>query len=225
MVVLIPTITQSFCVIMNNTNYISPSKITKQFDITSGTLRNWAEQGKIRYLQPNKKRIYNIKDIEKIFGISSDIIKQTIVLYARVSSYHQKEDLDRQIKVLQKDYPDARVIKDIGSGLNWKRPGFRALLELINEGTVKQVVVTYKDRLCRFGFELFEWILQKAAVKLVVLSKVHDPRDPSTELSEDLLSIINIFVAKNNGLRAGQFRRNRALAEDKQCDQIQVKSE
>jgi putative resolvase len=193
---------------MDLDNYISPSKLTKQFDITSGTLRLWAEQGKIKFLRPNNgRRIYNIKDIERIFGVQHiESTKQTII-YARVSSHHQKEDLERQIELLQREFPNGKVIKDIGSGLNWKRPGFRSLLELIHKGSVKEIVVTYKDRLCRFGFELFEWVLQKASVKLLVFSKSNDTRDPTKELSEDLLSIVNIFVAKNNGLRAGQLRR------------------
>jgi putative resolvase len=117
---------------MNNDNYISPHKLTKQFNVTSGTLRRWAEQGKIKYLRPNKngRRIYNIEDVKKIFGITENTQDKKTICYARVSSNHQKEDLDRQIKYLKDAYPDATIIKDIGSGLNWKRPGFNSILEL-----------------------------------------------------------------------------------------------
>lgn len=194
---------------MNADNYINPAQIKKQFSITSNTLRTWTNQGKIRSIRPNgTRRIYNATDIQTFFGIQQPI-NTTIVCYARVSSQHQKEDLDRQVKFLQSEYPNTRVFKDIGSGLNWKRPGFTALLEAVHKGDVGTVVVTYKDRLCRFGNELVEWIFKKANVKLVVLSKGDDEKNPSKELSDDLLAITTVFVARNNGLRAGHFKRER----------------
>lgn len=208
---------------MESSKYISPSKITKQFDITSGTLRQWAEDGKIRFLRPNNgRRIYNVDDIAKIFGRQPESASKKTVLYARVSSSGQKEDLERQIEILQKEYPnkkDTLLIKDVASGLNWNRPGFSFLLELVHKGDVEQVVVTYKDRLCRFGYELVEWILKKASVKLLVLGSSPATEDPSRELSEDLLTIVNVFVAKNNGLRAGQLRKLRQSKEDNQRNQ------
>ena len=202
---------------MNSDNYISPSKITKQFDITSGTLRNWAEQGKIRYLRPNnKRRIYNIKDIINILGITSTEITKKTILYARVSSSHQKEDLTRQIELLKNNYPEATVIKDVGSGLNWKRQGFNSLLEQIYKGDISTVVVTYRDRICRFGFELVEWIFNKASVKLVVLGRDTITENASSELAEDLLAVTTVFVAKNNGIRAGKLRKLRIEQERKE---------
>lgn len=203
---------------MNNDKYISPHALTKQFNITSGTLRNWAEAGKIRYLRPNHtgRRIYNIEDVKKIFGIVQSDNDKKCICYARVSSNHQKEDLERQITFLKNAYPDATIIKDIGSGLNWKRPGFNSILEQVNSGTVSQVVVSYRDRLCRFGYELVEWIFKKANVKLVVLNESPTEKDLSRELSEDLLAITTIFVAKNNGLRAGIYKRQRKKQKEEQ---------
>jgi predicted site-specific integrase-resolvase len=123
---------------MNNEQYISPSRITSQFDITSGTLRRWAEEKKIRFLRPNgTRRIYNIEDIKKILGIKEHVsTTYNTVCYARVSSNHQKEDLERQIIVLKSKYPNAKIIKDIGSGLNWNRQGFNSILEQVHSGTI-----------------------------------------------------------------------------------------
>ena len=196
---------------MNNDKYISPNKLYKQFNITSGTLRHWAEAGKIRYLRPNQtgKRIYNIEDIKKILGITNTDTDKKRICYARVSSNHQKEDLERQVEFLKKAYPEAIIIKDIGSGLNWKRPGFISILEQVHSGTVSEVVVSYKDRLCRFGSELVEWIFKKADVKLLVLNESIREKDLSRELSDDLLAITTVFVAKNNGIRAGIYKRQR----------------
>lgn len=213
---------------MNDEQYISPAKIKRQFDITSCSLRRWAEQGKIRCLRPNTgsvrggRRVYNVEDIKRILGVES--VRGTdkdIVCYARVSSDHQKEDLKRQIDVLKDAYPNARIISDIGSGLNWKRKGFNSLLESIHTGSIHTIVVTYKDRLCRFGFELFEWIIKKAAVKLVVINQSTDHEDISRELADDLLSITTVFVARNNGLRSGQYRRQRKVKETQETTETE----
>jgi predicted site-specific integrase-resolvase len=201
---------------MDNTKYISPSKISKQFDISSGTLRNWAEAGKIDYLRPNgSRRVYNVEDVARIFGSESKETNKKTYLYARVSSSHQKEDLERQATLLQENYPDGILIKDVGSGISWKRPGMRRLLEHVHAGDVETIVVTYRDRICRFGFELIDWIFKKAAVKLVVLGQ-DTKSDRTNELAEDLLAITTVFVAKNNGLRAGKLRRLRSTQGSKE---------
>ena len=199
--------------------YISANKITKQFDITSNTLRRWADEGKIRCLRPNSdsarggKRVYNVEDINKFFGIETTIKPRKTICYARVSSSHQKEDLERQIEYLKEAYQEATIIKDIGSGLNWNRPGFKSILEQAYNGTIEKVVVAYKDRMCRFGLELVEWIFEKSNVKFVVLSKDAEEQDSSRELSDDLLAITTVFVAKNNGIRAAKYRKQRKEAE------------
>lgn len=206
---------------MDNELYISPVKLVKKFDITSGTLRRWAEEGKIRCLRPNAserggKRIYNVEDVKRIFGVQEVEPKKQRICYARVSSAHQKGDLERQVQLLQQEFPDHRIIQDIGSGLNWNRKGFKTLLEQIHQGDVEQVVVAYKDRLCRFGFELVEWIFKKSNVKLVVLNADINTEDMRRELSEDLLAITTVFVARNNGIRSAQYRKKRREQEQQE---------
>jgi predicted site-specific integrase-resolvase len=83
--------------------------------------------------------------------------KHTII-YARVSSSKQSQDLKRQEKYLKTKYPTAELKSDIGSGLNYKRTGFRAILQSLFKGNIKEVVVAHKDRFTRFGFEFFEWL-------------------------------------------------------------------
>ena len=205
---------------MNNNEqcYITPKKIKKQFDITSTTLRRWSEQGKIQCIRPNAsetnggKRIYNINDIKRILGLPDEvtIIEKKRICYARVSSNHQKGDLERQVKLLEEKYPNTTIIKDIGSGLNWKRQGLKSLLEQVHSNNVSEVVVTYRDRLCRFGYELLEWIFEKHNVKIMVLfSNSNDEINPSNELAEDLLAITTVFVARNNELRAAIYKKSK----------------
>jgi putative resolvase len=96
-------------------------------------------------------------------------------------------------------YPTFRVIKDIGSGLNFKRKGLLKLLELSNKGLVDEVIVASKDRLCRFGYDLIKWQFMQANVKLLVL----DTADKSKELefTEDILAILQVFACRWNRSR------------------------
>lgn len=199
---------------MNDDKFISPCKIKKKFDVTSNTLRTWAEKDQIRHIRIRDgkgKRLYNIEDVEKIFyGSKLPEQRKQVVCYARVSSNHQKGDLDRQIKLLQETYKEAEIISDIGSGLNFKRKGFQNLLDRIHNREIEKVVVAYKDRLCRFGFELVEWILKKSNTELVVLNQLSSSDESGTsELAEDLLSITTVFVARNNGNRSAKYRKQR----------------
>ena len=137
------------------------------------------------------------------------------IIYARVSSSHQKKagDLQRQIDDLAQVYPEHEVISDVGSGLNYKRRGFKAILDRVHQGMVDEVVVRHKDRLCRYGLELVEWILEKAGTRLVVLSQSADQEpDATRELADDLLAITTVFVARHNGQRSAENRRRRKRA-------------
>lgn len=199
---------------MNETNlFLSAFKIKKKFDITSNTLKVWAQQNLIRFIRTNNghgKRLYHLHDVEKMFGINQNSKSKKSISYTRVSSEHQKEDLNRQIELLKKLYPENDIISDIGSGLNFERKGFKTLLDKVYNGDISEVVVTYKDRLCRFGFELVEWIFKKHDVKLKILnSNTTDDKSSINELSEDLLSITTVFVARHNGIRSAQLKKQR----------------
>jgi putative resolvase len=183
----------------------------------------WAKEGKIRAIRlgdgPTSGHRYNEHDLKIHLGIRDEEVsggsnrRRLVVLYARVSSQKQKDsgDLDRQIELLKQEYPASdKIITDVASGLNFKRKGLLALLDLIEKGHVATVVVTDKDRLARFGVELIERAIKKHGATLHVVQRKedHDPSDPS-ELAEDLLAVCNFFVAKNNGLRAAALRRSR----------------
>ena len=146
--------------IMNNEEkYVRATIIRKIYDTSYTTLRRWSENGKIRFKRtPGGKRLYCIKDVQKYFngGKETKEKEKSRICYARVSSNHQKEDLGRQIEQFKTNYPNHEIISDIGSGLNWKRKGFTSLLDRILAGTIEEIVLTYKDRMCRFGYEIIE---------------------------------------------------------------------
>jgi putative resolvase len=182
--------------------------VKKKYAIHEATLRRWALQGKIGNSQmPGGKMLYNIHDVDELLGQKTQREPLRVAIcYARVSSEKQKADLERQKEDLHRDYPDHEVISDIGSGLNWKRRGFRSILDRVSKRSVSKVVVAHKDRLCRFAFELVEWFFKSYGTEIVV----HGRGESGTEeLAEDLLSVVNVFVARNNGRRAAENRRKR----------------
>ena len=133
--------------------------------------------------------------------------KQRIkICYCRVSTRSQKEDLERQVQFFQGEYPGYEIIKDIGSGLNSKRKGFNSILDSGIKGDLEEVVVTHRDRFCRFDFDIFERIIQEySGGKIVVLDKTET--SPEKELVNDLLSIITVFSARVHGLRSGGIKK------------------
>ena len=209
-------------------NKYKPAKYFQiQYGISSSTLRSWANKQLIE-IQRSKggKRFYSIDGFSQLYnnqhshGIQPKSIKlpnKINILYCRVSSAKQKHDLERQIQELQEAYPDHQIISDICSGINFKRPGLRSLLDKCYQGLVNEIVIMHKDRLARFGFDLLEFLFQKFGVKLVVLSTSSQAlqRSREQELSEDLLAIINVFVASNNGRRAAENRKRRREEEKK----------
>ena len=146
--------------------------------------------------------------------------QREVILYARVSSAAQRAHLDNQVDLLRSSYPNARVIRDIGSGVNFKRKGLQTLLERACQGLVSSVVVLDRDRLARFGADLIEHVLKQHDVTLHV--ERHDaaqrqPGDPN-ELADDLLAITTVFVASHHGRRAADNRRRRREARTDEID-------
>lgn len=173
--------------------YVKNKMAEKHYGVHANTLRRWANGNKIKYTRTtNGSRLYWIDEKEKN-------IERTSYIYVRVSSAKQKDDLERQVSFMVQQFPTHQVIQDIGSGLNFKRKGLRSLLERITNGTVQEIVVASKDRLCRFGFELIEQVCSLHDTKLVVLQS--DDKSKEEEFVEDLLSIIQVFCCRWNGKR------------------------
>ena len=174
--------------------YVPSRKACLELGVHANTLRRWADEGKIRYIRTaGGKRLYDCSSIEQNSSTKKNYC------YCRVSSSKQKDDLERQVSFMQSKYPDHTILRDVGSGLDFKRKQLHFLLEECAMGRVGEVVVAYRDRLCRFGFELLEWFLSKNSVKLVVLEQ--QELSPQQELVADLLSVITVFSCRVHGLR------------------------
>jgi len=196
-----------------DSKFVPARVIQKRYAIHERTLRNWADGGKLRHVRyhgDEGRRLYDYAHVRELLGdVEPTAAPEQCIVYARVSSAHQKEDLDRQCADLKQAFPTHELVCDIGSGLNFNRKGFKAILERSLSGMVKEVVVMHKDRLCRFGAELVEFILARSGTKLVVHGKEAGTNDTS-ELADDLLAVTTVFVARHNGLRSGANRRRRA---------------
>jgi len=200
-------------------SFVTTKAAKKALGVQEDALLNWAEEGLIPSIRtPGNHRRYNISEFIRLRGNTQakEVLQEKeSICYCRVSSHGQKEDLERQVNYMQERFPGYRIIRDIGSGINFKRRGLRAILELASKGHLSEVVVAYRDRLCRFAFELIEWVLSLHGVKLVVLNEDLEG-SKSGELAEDLLAIIHVFNCRIQGRRKYQGREEEDLQEQEE---------
>ena len=181
--------------------FISIQKAVKRYGISAQLLRRWDRENLIESTRtPGNVRLFNRYDLEKMLGIDRNDVKKKSYIYCRVSSDKQKNDLFRQEQYLRSLYPAHDIITDVGSGINFKRKGLQTILDRAIKGLIGEVVVAYKDRLARFGFDLIEYIIKKGGGRITVLDK-EEHKSSDTELAEDLLSIVHVFNCRQMGKR------------------------
>lgn len=193
--------------------YAPSRQACKRLGIHRNTLQKWANAGRIDTIRtPGGQRRY---DVDGFLGASAGV---KLVCYCRVSSAKQKDDLGRQVAVMQERFPRAEIVKDIGSGLNWKRKGLLALLERAVRGEKLEVVVAHRDRLARFGHEIVRWIIEQPGGKLVVLDQA--TLSPDVELGQDLCAIIHVFSCRINGRRKYKVKADQNISDDGAEDRV-----
>ena len=188
--------------------------------VTVQTMRNWDKKGLLKpdeYTRGGERRykLETLKNINKNIIFNNDNLKT--IAYARVSSHDQKDDLARQVQVLElycaKAGFDYEVIQDLGSGMNYYKKGLTRLLDMILEGKVKRLVLTHKDRLLRFGAELVFAICEAKNVEVVIINKGDENIRFEEELAKDVLEIITVFSARLYGSRS---KKNKKLLDSMQ---------
>ena len=173
-------------------------KAMKMTGLSANTLRKYADNGTIRASRiGNGQRLFDTSSFHQ--GWEEREEGKPIVCYCRVSSGKQRDDLARQVVFMRERFPGAEIIKDIGSGLNFKRKGLDSILRRLMQGDKFTLIVAHRDRLCRFGFDLIESMFDKNGGEIMVLDK--SELSPQRELVEDLLSIIHVFSCRLHGLR------------------------
>ena len=189
--------------------YFTINKFAKIVGVTPQTLRNWDKSGKLKphHTAENGYRYYSEEQLNQVLQIKPK--PRTIVGYCRVSSPKQKDDLERQVEnvklyLLAQGKP-FEIVSDVGSGINYKRKGLLELLDRITKNEVEKVVVLYKDRLSRFGFELIEYVASLHECKIEIIDNTQ--KTEQEELVEDLVQIITVFSCKLQGKRAHKARK------------------
>ncbi|MCE4621535.1 MAG: IS607 family transposase [Desulfurococcales archaeon] len=193
--------------------FLSPRDVCRILGVSYITLWRWIREGRINVVRsPSGRYLIPRSEIERLKGEEKRVERIRAVIYARVSSNKQKErgDLDGQVELLRK-YANERgyiivdVITDVGSGLKEERRGLRKLLKMIVDRRVDVVLITYRDRLTRFGFKYLQFFFEKHGVR--VEEVLREEREPLEELIEDFLSVIVSFAGKIYGKRSHRVKK------------------
>lgn len=191
--------------------FITPQQASELTGFHVKTLAKWADEGKIPCIKSDGgHRRYDSSSLKKMIGEDD----RDIILYARVSTHSQKDDLETQTSFLLSRRSDGKLISEIGSGLNFKRKKLISVLEQVVNHKVKEIVVAYPDRLARFGFDLIVWLCGQFDCKITVLNE--EKLSPHQELVQDILTILHHFSAKLYFLRKYEKSIKRNAAKESQ---------
>jgi len=201
--------------------YITPSEVAEILGMSRSGVIKWSREGQIKAVEVNGRWRIPYSEIERLLS-GGGKVKQ-VALYARVSSNKQKDDLERQLDALRewvrKTLEGVSVIevKDIGSGLKEDRRGLKKLIELAKKRQIDAVVVAYKDRLTRFGFEYLVELFKAYGVNVVVAFQ-EEPKDYMQELVEDFVEIVKSFASRIYGHRSHKYEKVMKCVEDVEKD-------
>ena len=197
---------------------VNISEAARILGVTTTTLRNRDKKGLLKpdELTKGKARRYRVESLRNInrnIIFTKDDLKT--IAYARVSSHDQKQDLNRQVQLLElyctKHGYKYEVIQDIGSGMNYYKKGLTKLIDLILDNQVQRLILTHKDRLLRFGAELVFSICEAKNVEVIIINQGEEPPSFEEELAKDVLEIITVFSARLYGSRN---KKNKKLIND-----------
>lgn len=205
----------------NITNY-KPKDFAELLGISVKTLQRWDREGILKANRtPTDRRYYTYAQYLQFKGIQTEDDIRDIVIYARVSTKNQKDDLKNQVEFLKqfchsKGIIINQCIEDFGSGLNYNRKKWNKLLEEVMENKIKIIVISSKDRFIRFGYEWFEKFCEKFNTKIMVAN--NEALSPNEELVQDILLILHVFSCRLYGLRKykNQIKEDEKIAKELQ---------
>lgn len=189
---------------------MSIGKFAKLVGVTPTTLRRMHESGELiphhisdggtRYYSTDQLKFFTNNDVEPV---------KLVVGYCRVSTPLQKDDLKTQIENV-KSYMYAKgyqfeIIEDVGSGINYKKKGLQTLISKICNREISKIVVLYKDRLVRFGYEMLEYLCTIHDVEIEIIENTEYSKEQ--ELTDDLIQIITVFANRLYGQRSKKTKR------------------
>lgn len=194
------------------------SEASEFLGVSIPTLRRWETEGRIvsERTEGNHRR-YDKNMLMSLKSKKGKANEKLTIGYCRVSSSEQKDDLKRQKETVSnycaiRGY-QFRIIEDIGSGLNYNKKGLNELIELISQREIDRIVVNYKDRLIRYGYEMLEKMCEINGVQIEIINHTED-KTYEEELVEDVLSVITVFSSRLYGSRSHKTKQ--ILDENKQ---------
>ncbi|MEQ8155292.1 MAG: IS607 family transposase [Clostridiaceae bacterium] len=196
-------------------------EVLEFLQISRPTLTKYVKVGLVKTVTlPNGRYDYSKESVYKIFNKG---VERKTCLYARVSTPKQKADLENQVSMLKQfsysnGYCISKVFTDIASGISFdKRKDFFNMLEDVLSGKVERIIVTYKDRLSRVGFELFYHLFKKYDCEIIVMSEVGSQKLDSEEIFGEIVSLLHCYSMKLYSKRKGQKIR-KILEEREVCE-------
>ena len=205
----------------NITNY-KLKDFAELLGVSVKTLQRWDRDGILKANRtPTDRRYYTYDQYLQFKGIQTENDIRDIVIYARVSTKNQKDDLQNQVDFL-KQFCNAKgiivnqCIEDFGSGLNYNRKKWNKLLDDVMGNRIKTIVITNKDRFIRFGYDWFEKFCEKFNTKIIIVN--NEALSPNEELVQDIISILHVFSCRLYGLRKykNQIKEDEEIAKELQ---------
>lgn len=205
----------------NITNY-KPKDFAELLGVSVKTLQRWDRDGILKANRtPTDRRYYTYDQYLQFKGINTVEDNREIVIYARVSTRNQNDDLKNQVEFLKtfcnsKGMIVSQCIEDFGSGLNYNRKKWNQLLNEVMENKIKTIVISNKDRFIRFGYDWFEKFCDKFHTSIIVVN--NETLSPNEELVQDIISILHVFSCRLYGLRKykKQIKEDEEIAKELQ---------
>ena len=195
------------------------NEVMKLLQISRSTLLRWRKDGILKATKlPSGQYDW---DANSVFKILNKGEVRGVYLYARVSTPKQKQDLEKQIENLQSfamknGYQVKGLYKDIASGISFeRRKEFFELLDLVISGKVSKVIITYKDRLSRVGFDLFKYLFSKYHTEIIVMSELTDKKTDQQEIFEEIISLLHAFSMR---MYSSKRKKIKEALEDKEVN-------
>ena len=205
----------------NITNY-KPKDFAELLGVSVKTLQRWDRDGILKANRtPTDRRYYTYDQYLQFKGIQTENDIRDTVIYARVSTRNQKDDLQNQVEFL-KQFCNAKgiivnqCVEDFGSGLNYNRKKWNRLLDEVMANNIKTIVISNKDRFIRFGYDWFEKFCEKFNTKIIIVN--NETLSPNEELVQDIISILHVFSCRLYGLRKykNQIKEDEEIAKELQ---------
>ncbi len=193
------------------------SEVARMLNVSTVAVRKWIKSGKLRAKRIGKLWMIPESELKRFLGEKPREIRA--IIYARVSSHKQEKDgnLDRQIERLR-NYCSARgykvvdVITDVTSGLKEDRSGLQKLFDMAERHQIDVVVVEFRDRLTRFGFDYLKRYFESHGVRVEVVEETE--KGYMEELIEDFVTIVISFAGRIYGKRSQKFKKIKKVVEE-----------